>query len=222
MPRRVAMITIGQSPRTDMHEMLHWLGSHRDVFEAGALDGLTPSQVAAMAPGPDDYTLVTRLRDGSSVTIAEHLIIDRIQTAIDAAEAAGAEVVLLVCTGEFPPFRHRRPLLTAHQLLLHGVFAIASGARVAVACPAPEQIDMMKTKWTGLSSDLLVTAASPYGDPGELQAAAAAMRDWGPDFVVMDCMGYTQGMKEAVSAVVGAPVLLARSVVARLAAEVVE
>jgi protein AroM len=43
----------------------------------------------------------------------------------------------------------------------------------------------------------------------------------GVDYVILDCMGYTQEMKDLVRKEAGAPVLLARSVVARLAAEVI-
>lgn len=221
-PRRAALITIGQSPRTDMAEMIQWLGSGVDVLEAGALNGLTADEIAAMAPGPGDYPLVTRLRDGSSVTIAKRHILDQMQSAITASEAAGADVVLVVCTSEFPRFDHRRPLLLANQILLHGVMAIAAGSRVVVLCPVAEQLDLTRTKWHQLTPDLAVIVASPYGDPAELIAAAREIKRWGPEFVVLDCMGYTQAMKEAVAEATGAPVLLARSVVSRLTAEILE
>lgn len=222
MPSRVALITIGQSPRTDMAEMIRWLGSGVEIREAGALDDLAPETIAALAPGPGDYPLVTRLRDGSSVTIAKRHILDRMQAAITASEAVGADVVLVVCTGEFSRFDHRRPLLLANQLLLHGVMGIAAGSRVAVLCPAAEQSDLTRTKWHQLTPDLAVFAASPYGDPSELTAAASEIKRWGPEFVVLDCMGYTQTMKDALAEATGVPVLLARSVVSRLAAEILE
>jgi protein AroM len=222
MSRRAALITIGQSPRTDMAEMIQWLGSGVDVLEAGALDGRTAGEIAAMAPGPGDYPLVTRLRDGRSVTIGKRYLLDHMQSAITAGEAAGADVLLVVCTSEFPRFDHRRPLLLANHLLLHGVTAIAAGSRVAVLCPAAEQVDLIRTKWRQLTPDLTVRAASPYGDPAELTAAAIEITRWGPEFVVLDCMGYTQAMKEAVTEATGVPVLLARSVVSRLTAEILE
>lgn len=222
MSRRAALITIGQSPRTDMVEMIQWLGSGVEVLEAGALDGRTADEIAAMAPGPGDYPLVTRLRDGRSVTIGKRHILDHMQSAITAGEAAGADVLLVVCTSEFPRFDHRRPLLLANQLLLHGVTAIAAGARVAVLCPAAEQVDLVRAKWRQLTPDLTVRAASPYGDPAELTAAAGEITRWGPEFVVLDCMGYTQAMKEAVTEATGVPVLLARSLVSRLTAEILE
>jgi protein AroM len=67
-----------------------------------------------------------------------------------------------------------------------------------------------------------VFATSPYCDPAELTTAANEIRRWEPEFVVLDCMGDTQAMKETVTAATGVPALLARSVVSRLAAEILE
>lgn len=98
--RTVGLITIGQSLRVDMvPEMSRWLGPAR-VLERGALDGMGRPEISALRPGPDDYPLVTRLNDGSSVTIAKRMLLPRIQSAITELEDRGADVVVLVCTGE--------------------------------------------------------------------------------------------------------------------------
>jgi protein AroM len=220
--RRVGLITIGQAPRVDMvPEMETWLGPVRTI-ERGALDEMTPDGIATLRPTPDDYALITRLSDGSSTTIAERHILPRIQSAIADLEAAGAEAVVLLCTGEFPPFDHERSLLTAQRLIVDGVRAIAGGSRVGVVCPLPEQERLTHDKWSDLSDELYVASGSPYDeDTDDLRRAARDLGEIGVDYVVLDCMGYTQEMKELVRKEGGAPVLLARSVVARLAAEVI-
>jgi protein AroM len=220
--RRVGLITIGQAPRVDMvPEMETWLGPVRTI-ERGALDEMTPDGIATLRPTPDDYALITRLSDGSSTTIAERHILPRIQSAIADLEAAGAEAVVLLCTGEFPPFDHVRPLLTAQRLIVDGVRAIAGGSRVGVVCPLPEQERLTRDKWSDLSNELYVASGSPYDeDTNDLRRAARHLGEIEVDYVVLDCMGYTQKMKYLVRKEAGAPVLLARSVVARLAAEVI-
>jgi protein AroM len=186
------------------------------------LDEMTPDGIAALRPTPDDYALITRLSDGSSATIAERHILPRIQSAITDLEAAGAEAVVLLCTGEFPPFDHERPLLRAERLIVDGVRAIVGGSRVGVVCPLTEQELLTRDKWSDLSVDLHVASGSPYDeDTDDLRRAARHLGEIGVDYVVLDCMGYTQKMKELVRKEAGAPVLLARSVVARLAAEVI-
>jgi protein AroM len=220
--RSVGLITIGQAPRVDMvPEMANWLGPVRTV-ERGALDGMTPDGIATFYPTPDDYTLVTRLSDGSSATIAERHILPRIQSAITDLEDEGVEAVVLLCTGEFPPFDHRRPLLAAERLIVDGVKAIAAGSRVGVVCPLPEQERLTREKWANLSDDLHIGFGSPYDeDTDDLRRTAQRMKEVGVDYVILDCMGYTQEMKDLVRREADAPVLLARSVVARLAAEVI-
>jgi protein AroM len=222
MSRRLALITIGQSPRTDMAEMIQWLGSGVEIVEAGALDACTVEEIASMAPGPGDDPLVTRLRDGRAVTVGKRSIVDQVQRLITASEAAGADASLVVCTGDFPRFEHRRPLLLAGSLLRYGVMGIAAGSRVAVMCPVAEQVDLTLARWRHLTPDLTVRAASPYGDPADVTAAAVEIGRWGPEFVVLDCMGYTSAMKAAVAQATGARVLLARSVVGRLTAELLD
>lgn len=219
--RTVGLITIGQSPRVDMvPEMTRWLGPAR-VLERGALDGMGGHEISTLRPGPDDYPLVTRLNDGSSVTIAKRLLLPRIQSAITELEDEGADVVVLVCTGEFPAFRHRAPLLRAERLFVDGARAISRGTRVGVLCPLPDQEELTREKWSFLGEGLQVASGSPYGEDLEsLRVAARKLGQDGVDYAVLDCMGYTQEMKELVTKEAGAPAILARSVVARLAAEV--
>lgn len=220
--RTVGFVTVGQSPRDDMvPEMSRWLGPVR-VVERGALDGMETGEISALKPGVEDYPLVTRLGDGSSVTIAKRPLLPRVQDAVTELEDEGADAVVLVCTGEFPAFRHRVPLLPAERLFVDGARAICRGSRVGVVCPLRDQEDLTREKWSSLGDGLQVASGSPYdGDLEDLRAAARELGQASVEYVVLDCMGFTQEMKELVAAESGAPAILARSVVARLAAEVV-
>ncbi|WP_019119350.1 AroM family protein [Brevibacillus massiliensis] len=80
--KRIGTVTIGQSPRVDIvPELLEMLGSDAEIVEKGALDGLSAEQVAAMAPTEQTEVLVTRLADGSSVTISDEAVIPRVADA---------------------------------------------------------------------------------------------------------------------------------------------
>lgn len=219
--RKLGLITIGQSPREDMvPEMASWLGPVQ-TLERGALDGMREEEILALQPEPDDYALVTRLRDGSSTTIAKRHILPRIQDDIADLEKEGTDAVLLLCTGEFPSFKHERPLLTADRLLVNGVRAIAQETRIGILCPLPEQEQLTHEKWSIVSEDLHTASGSPYsGDLADLAPGARQMRTAEVEYVILDCMGYTQEMKDFVKRESGAPTLLARSVVARLTSEV--
>ncbi|WP_350274309.1 AroM family protein [Kribbella sp. HUAS MG21] len=217
----LGVVTIGQSPRSDMvPEMIQWLPPSVEVRERGALDDLSTAEIAALAPEAGDETLTTRLRDGSSVVIGRAGILPRLQAAIDVLEDGGADVVLIVCTGEFPAFRHRRPLLLAGPLLTAGLSALAGDSLVGVICPLAEQEQQSYEKFEHLEQKIKVAWATPY-QPGttELTAAARQLADEGAQLLVLDCMGYTQEHREAAAAASGLPVVLSRSVVARLTAE---
>ena len=68
---KVGAVTIGQSPREDVvQDLLPLMGEQVELIQAGALDELTREEVQAFAPGPEDYALISRLRDGSSVMLA--------------------------------------------------------------------------------------------------------------------------------------------------------
>jgi protein AroM len=51
--------------------------------------------------------------------------------------------------------------------------------------------------------------------------AARELKDWGAQLVIMDCMGYTFPMQEAVREIVEKPVILARGIAARVVKELV-
>jgi protein AroM len=218
--RKIGAITIGQSPRVDVvPEMTEVLGPSVEVVEGGALDGLSAAEVAALAPRDGDYVLVTRMRDGSSVKLAEHQILPRMQDQVDRLVGEGVEAVALLCTGEFPAFRSPRLMLEPQRLLHHFVAGVAGGRRLGVVVPIPEQIGQGTRRWEGVTDAVRVEAGSPYADIAELERAVGALREWRPDLVVLDCMGFDGAMKARAAAIAGVPVILPRTVLARTLAE---
>ncbi len=233
--RILGTVTIGQSPRTDLiPELKAAMGLEEDgrsrtpvkVIEAGALDGLTLEEVEKLAPQPGDYVLVTRMADGTPVKIAEKHILRRMEEQIKRLVAEGADVVALVCTGEFPEFPCEKLLVKPQLVLFHAVSAVAAGRRLGVLLPDEDQIEQGYLRWSAVHGDresprdlVRIEAASPYGDPAQVEEAARKLKEWGAEIIVMDCIGYTMAMKERVRSLTGVPVLLARSILGRVIAE---
>ena len=72
---KVGAVTIGQSPRVDVvPEIKEVTGPGVEFVECGALDDLTLEQVKQLVPKAGDYVLVSRMRDGASVTVAERYV----------------------------------------------------------------------------------------------------------------------------------------------------
>ena len=61
---RVAIITMGQTPRPDVLPELRALLGDVCLDEFGALDGVSDAIIAKMAPRANELSFMTRLRDG--------------------------------------------------------------------------------------------------------------------------------------------------------------
>ncbi|RPJ08853.1 MAG: AroM family protein [Deltaproteobacteria bacterium] len=215
--KKIGMITIGQSPRTDVvPEIKGILGSEIDILEAGALDGLSLEEVKRFSPGKGDYVLCTRMSDGTEVVIAKKFILPRMQRCIDLLTRKGAGIVLLLCTGKFPEFSSKRLLIEPQKILDNFILAFdGKGQRIGLMIPLRDQMGQAEKKYAKMKGQTIMQAASPYGRRDEVALAAKALKKANPHVIVMHCMGYTQAMKDQVREMTGKPVILARSLVGR-------
>lgn len=220
MAFKIGAVTVGQSPRADVvPEMLGLLGNV-ELEQRGALDGMSGEEIAAIAPQPGEYVLVTRLCDGSSVRIAEKHILQRIQSHIDDLVNNGAEGILMLCTGEFPGFQCTKPILYPQRLLQHFVAGTVADRTVGILTPDISQVPQATRRWkeNGVK-EVLVEPASPYGDPANVIKAAHTLKERGAQVIIMDCIGYTCVMKQEIVKQTGLPTIVPRTVAARAVAE---
>jgi protein AroM len=221
---RLAVITIGQAPRTDLTpEIAALLPAGTDLIEHGALDLLDADAISALTPRPGESSLTSRLRDGGSATFGHDQAMPRVEQAIARAEADGADASLIGCTGTFPPLAHTRPLFIAERLAHAGVRGLLTGAggRLGVVRPLADQVEEAYDHWErsiGIRP-AAVTSVNPYTEsPDAVARAAASIADF-CDLIVLDCMGFDETMRLGCLAVCGAtPVVTVRSVAARLLA----
>ncbi len=103
-----------------------------ELIERGALDGLTREDIARFAPRGDDYVLVSRLCDGSSVTFGESYTVDRLQNGICELERGGAAAIMVFCTGRFPETLTSRVPMIFPCDLLHKTVPLLTAASEAV------------------------------------------------------------------------------------------
>lgn len=223
---KIGAITVGQSPRTDlMPDMEKIFMDSIEVIQMGGLDGLTREEIETLTPnGPEDHVLVSRLRDGTSVTFGESHILPRMQECIYKLEAQDVSLILFLCTGEFPDnFASSVPLIFPNNILNAVVPAAMPGCRLAVFTPSADQIEQVANKWIrARAGAVTVIPVSPYyGLEPVLEAAASQVHVDEIDIIVMDCIGYTVEMKEKIHAMFGKPVVLPRTLVARMMNELV-
>jgi len=219
----LGVLTIGQSPRTDLIPEIASLLDGITLQERGVLDGLSRGEVAALAPLRGEDVLTTRLSDGSSVLIGEDQVVARMPGVIAELEAR-VDAVLLACTGPFHDLAHTKPLFLPDRIITYTTAALSGdGDAVGVICPLPEQAGFTVDKFRprlAPGTPILIGAASPYtAGPDEIATAGSRLASRGARILALDCIGYTEAMRAAVAAATGLPVVLARSSAARLAAE---
>jgi protein AroM len=225
MSIKLGVLTIGEAPRPDAltGDMQSALGPQFELVERGALDGLTDAEVEALSAGPGDYVLITLRASGQSVRLGKPQILPLVQRQINRLEREhGVAGTILMCTGAFPAFQHDRFLMQPQQALYNVVLGLAAGGRPGSLTPLPAQVEQTRRKWAEFgAADSVVVTASPYGeDPvGAVASGARQAREEGAAVLFMDCFGYTLPMKEAARQAFGGPVVLARSMAARLLAE---
>lgn len=223
-PMRLGVVTIGQAPRTDLTPELEALLPDAQLVERGVLDGLTAEEIDQLRAEDGEHTLTTRLADGSSAVIGESAVMDRLPALLAQLETE-VDAILLACTGPFPRMELATPFFVPDAIISHAVAAAAPAGRgVGIICPLPEQASDTRAKFSrvlGPEAQILVEPSSPYtGDERDLRRAARALADGGARLIALDCFGYTAAMRAVVADETGLPVIVARSVAARLAAEV--
>lgn len=217
-----AVLTIGQSPRADDLGSEVAEAAGMEVIERGALDGLRREEICALGPRPGGELLVSQLADGTPVRLDRDAILERLQTAIASLEREGVAATLILCTGEFPPFAHSRPLLVPSAALRGAVLGIAGDGRLASLIPLAEQAEQARCWWRKQSaSDPILLPADPYGVDAEteVERQAGSAVELGGDVLFLDCFGYTRRMAKLARNAFPGPILLARSLAARLLAE---
>jgi protein AroM len=212
----VGLVSIGQSPRDDVRpEMAGLLPAGTQIIERGALDDITPRELGLMAPAAGDTVLVTRLKSGAEVRLAEADLGPFLLRAADGLREKGADLVAVLCTGALDGIGWPGPVLLPGPIVRGLAAAMTtSGSRLAVVVPAADQREDARAEWASLTGCVRVLAASPYRGPEEIAAAAEVLADWSPDLTVLDCLGFDRSAQRLVRDAVHAPVLLPRMVLA--------
>jgi protein AroM len=216
MKSRVGLITIGQSPRTDIVPHIEEiLGPDIQIREIGALDEIEdPLHSEYRYSGGLGPVFATRLRDGSHIELSEATLLPLIRKCVEQLQSEGICVFGLLCTGEYPDLDDIRGLVRPYGLL-HGVVdSLMPEGRLGIMVPTPHQVSDKEVEWEKPNREAFVYAASPYRGDEEVYDACARLKAANVGLVVMDCLGYSKRIKLMVCAEMGVPVILAGSLLA--------
>ena len=217
----VAMLTIGQTPRADITgDLRRLLPATVTLREYGALDGLTRAEAEALCgyEGAGEL-LVTRMAgEREMIRLSADKIFARLQGCIERAEADGAQVHLMACTGNFPPYVHQKRIL--YPGICQRQAALQLGGPVGVLIPNEAQRAQILGWWAECgASDVQMAVADPFGPVDGVVMAAKKLAEQGAQVLCLDCFGFTLEQKEAAEQATGLPVVLPREVLCQMAKE---
>jgi len=220
--KKIGAVTIGQAPRTDiLEDVSSILGSDIELIQAGALDGMTLEEVRSLRPDGGGVTLVSRMRDGTAITLEERKLLPLMQQRITELEEQGVRAVLIMCTGEFPgTFVSRVPLIYPSKVICNIVGALDNVNAIGVITPDAAQIPDIQKKWGRIAPKVVPVLWNPYLEKTS-EPAVAQLKEEGVDLAVMDCFGYSGAMRDYAAAAIGRPVILSRTIAVRLLPEIV-
>lgn len=223
MKPSIGLITIGQSPRVDITPDLMKIWQDKvNVMETGVLDDLTEKEILNLKPYENETLLVSRLRNGESAKLAEERIIPILQEKIFFLEKK-VDLIFLMCTGEFSEIQAKVPLIQPDTILRNTVKGLLKNNQtLGVLVPNSGQVEDMKKIWPRyIDNKIVVEAGSPYGTKvfTEIENGANELMKKGADVIVLDCMGYSNVMKTEVIKLTQKPVILPRTLIARLICE---
>jgi DNA-binding NarL/FixJ family response regulator len=209
---RVAFITIGQAPRTDVvPDLLARIAWPVDAVEFGALDDVDEAGLRRLAPGPHDLCLHTRLRRGSEVVVAADAIEERVARLCRTLDRQAFDLVVVVTTGLSRRIDTHTPLVHGQQAVDAWIDAlITANSRIGVIFPLERQLKEARFVHGTSVQDLAACALQDRDD----SVTEAAERLKNCDLVVMHSVGYTEATAREVAELTHKPVVTARHILA--------
>lgn len=216
--KKLGVLTIGQSPRMDVTPSFqNIIGEKVEIVERGALDSLTEEEIQDIVPNDGDVTYISKLRNGNPVKINKEKLLPLLQAELIALEKE-VDLTIMLCTGDFPTIESAKPVLYPDRILVKVIESVLSEGTLGLVIPLEEQRQSLQEKWVETGLDIVIAVASPYSEENFTRAGEKLL-DLGADVIALDCMGYSEEHKKDVVKGSGLPVIVSRTLVARIAKE---
>ena len=153
--------------------------------------------------------------------LQEQKILPLMQQRIHELEEQGVSAILIMCTGEFPEtFVSRVPLIYPSKVICSVVAALNNISRIGIITPEEAQIEDIRKKWSPIVETVVPVQWNPYLE-SRSETAVSLLREAHVDLAVMDCFGYSSEMRDFAARAIGKPVILSRTMAARVLLEIV-
>ncbi len=146
-----------------------------------------------------------------------------LQGRLDALDADGCNIVLLLCTGAFEGLRLSRGfLLEPDRIIPPAVAGLTRDRQLGIIVPVASQITSESGKWKALEWPPIFAAASPYTDTLDVVAATGvSLARRGAEALLLDCIGFVEAHRRQLAHASGLPVILSNALLAKIVGEMV-
>ncbi|MGF1680004.1 AroM family protein [Photobacterium minamisatsumaniensis] len=211
----LGIVTIGQLPRSDLHEDLQsLLGSQQRWVEEGALDTLSLAEIEQKYPiaGKQDI-LVSRMINGQQVCISESDLEPLLFRALSRIQEHEPDAILILCTGDLPSFSFDDCILLSPNNITRHFFSGLGTSSFIVMSPEEAQVENARRRWESAGFSVKSIFGSPYKDEEQLYKAALKAKDISGEFIFLDCMGYSLEHRNKIEAWSGKRVITPREII---------
>ncbi|OON39563.1 hypothetical protein BTJ39_12970 [Izhakiella australiensis] len=222
MTQQLITLGLGAEPASDIHPLLLEYLPEISIRHVSLLDGLSESAIEQRyAAAESEPVICVRVNVSRLAVLSAKKITHLLQEKITTLEDEGAETILLLCHSYPLKLVTRQAIvLEPDRVLPPLVKAIVDGHQVGIVISDELRLEHQQSKWRRLNKRPCFAVANPWqDDEGVLADAALLLQEQGADVVVLDCLGYHQQHRDFLQKLLGIPVLLTNTLVAKLAAE---
>jgi len=201
---------LGTAPRKRLiSELARGLPDDAIIAEKGLLDDLRDTEIANLAPNPNEDSLVTFI-NGREVVLAKRKITQLADEHIAALQSDEHDLVVFLSTGVLRDFESSCPTVNGQRAVEAAIISVASqGDMLGIVVPLRRQC--REVDIPALSYFPVQFSHASRGNEAECRRAAAELAEC--DFIVLNSVSYEDHDQKLMSRLTGKPVLLARQVI---------
>lgn len=215
----IGLIALGHSPRPDHEAVYQQMAPDVPRQLTGALDSLSPEQARGLEDKKGQSPLVCLLSDSSTVEIPLPTLFPYLEEKVHNLAQNGASMAVILCCGGFPQFNCSIPVLLPGMIVPSLVSCLYPDKKIGIVVPNKAQEDAARTHWKTMGINVVTAVVSPYEGKG-FEAAGRHFKSAACDLVAIDCMGFSQSHRDRLHTLCDCPVLLPKTMVARVAQEI--
>lgn len=220
MTSKICIIPLGQSPRDDfVAPIAEAVGNNAEIMQRGAMDGLTAEEIMALERAPGDYMVGTNLPTGERVGFPKKHVLERMPGILKELEEKDVNLVSVCCTEVWPEYEFDGIWVEVSRLIFHLVKALNIKGKAVVAFPQEDQREMVSERWEN-NPNLTFKVLPPKYTDEELQEFLNFLVEFKPAYIVLDCFGFDQKLKDRIKGKVDCPVILPITVLANTLKEI--